>query len=112
MVNCKEHYLKHIERLSKELKEAKREFEKKTKMHNEQMKQQFSKLKDIEIKLEYVRLMKQPQQRDLTQKKIKLMMENKQLIMMQFVNERELPTEEIIQAEKGQNLEATNIVFR
>ena len=38
VVNCKEHYVKHIDKLSKELKEGKRDFEKKIKNHNESMK--------------------------------------------------------------------------
>lgn len=64
------------------LKDGKRNFERQIKGHNDAMKSQFNKLKDHYIKLDYVRLMKQPQQKDLTQKKIKLMMENKSLIML------------------------------
>ena len=64
------------------LKEGKRNFEKNIKYHNELMQLQFTRLKDSHLKLEYVRLLAQPNQKDYTSKKLRLLMENKSLIML------------------------------
>lgn len=38
-------------------------------------------------------------------------MENKSLIMLQFTNDKEMPSEESIQAEISEHLENTNVAF-
>ena len=72
------------------------------------MQLQFTRLKDSHLKLEYVRLLAQPNQKDYTSKKLRLLMENKSLIMLQFASEDEIPSEHVIRNEINVILVKTN----
>ena len=65
------------------------------KYHIEQMSSKISELSDQVSKLEYVRLMRYPDSlKENAQKRISLIMQNRSLLMMQFMSEKEIPTEE------------------
>lgn len=69
------------------------------------MSSKISELSDQVSKLEYVRLMRYPDSlKENAQKRISLIMQNRSLLMMQFMSEKEIPTEDQLEAEINQKL--------
>lgn len=84
---------------------GKKTFEKQVKHHIEHMTAKVNELSDQVSKLEYVRLMRYPDSlKENAQKRISLIMQNRSLLMMQFMSEKEIPSEEQLEEEINQKL--------
>ena len=78
------------------LKQGKKDFEKEVKNLNEKMTMEVKKLTDHESRLEYLKIMKQPNQKGSAASRFSLLLQNQALIKMQITSEDKMTTEQQI----------------
>ena len=86
------------------LKQDKKDFEKEVKNLNEKMTMEVKKLTDHESRLEYLKIMKQPNQKGSAASRFSLLLQNQALIKMQFTSEDKMPTEQQIHQDLEEQL--------
>ena len=86
------------------LKQGKKAFEKEVKNLNEKMTMEVKKLTDHESRLEYLKIMKQPNQKGSAASRFSLLLQNQALIKMQFTSEDKMPTEQQIHQDLEEQL--------
>lgn len=78
------------------MKNGKRQYERHVKGLTDQFNDHHQSLVNLELKLEYLKNMKQPNKKGTTKNRLNLLLQNQSLIMMQFLSDDRIPSEEII----------------
>ena len=91
--NCQETYIKLIVKMQEVLRGGKKQYEKDIKILNDKIQLELKKLTDHETRLEYLKIMRQPNQKGTTASRLSLLLQNQSLLKMQFTSEEKMPTE-------------------